>query len=326
MNIKILILFLVVLFSHKSIAGDKKGNGAGFVVCPTQTTLLDFYEGKLESFNWNGNEIDLAIYLINKFQDLNPVRSENYIQLITNFYKETKFEADSELGYIPDAGTIRVEIPRECRLVQGVLQKLIVFGQEKRYLISKNQWDKLDTINKAGVILHEVIYRELQSPNSYYIRHYVNWLFSTALVPVNDKVFYQELKNADFKWVYLDGFPMDVEKLIIGSGPIRSRFSYPNLPFLILNQSVISKAHIVDSYPNGSPKVIHYKGSISYETPKYSLKICANTMLDNCRINLAQNGMINVFNNVDITDKQTGTLLENKSISLDENGKDVQIF
>lgn len=320
MSIKIIILFLIVLFSQQSFGGDKKGNGAGFVVCPSHTTLLDFYEGNLKTFSWDGNEIELAIFLIKKYQDLNPVRSENYIHLINNFYQETKFESDSELGYIPDAGTIRVDIPRECRLVQGVLQKLIVFGQEKRYLINKNQWDKLDTINKAGVILHEVIYRELQSPNSYYIRHFVNWLFSTALEPVEQKTFYQEIKNADFKWVYLNGFPMDVEKLILDQGPVRSRFSYPNLPFLILNQTVTSKAHIVDSYPNGSPKVIQYAGTITFESPKYALQICANSTLNNCRINLAQNGVINVFNNVNITDKQTGILLENKSISIDESG------
>jgi hypothetical protein len=325
MNTKIIILFFILTLCLSAFAGDRKGNGADLVVCPDKVTLLDFYESDLQEFNWKGTEQELVIFLMNKISKLSPGRFNNYNDMVNSFYNESNFVKESELGPIADSGNIKKPLPAECNLVQGVIQKHIIFGNEKRYLINKVQWDKLNTINKAGIIFHELVYRELQSLESSKIRHFNYWLFSTGLDGVDSNEFYVNLKAADFKWTYLYGYPMDVQKLIFDNGPVRSRYSYAGKPFKVFGIEVLSKSHIVDSYVNGQPKAMYFTGIISLETPNYIINACDPDAL-NCKINLTAKGNVSLLNNANIVDKLTGQKFLNKVVKFNELGEVEEIL
>jgi hypothetical protein len=320
MSTKYLFLFLSLIISVTSMAGDRKGNGADLVVCSDKVTLLDFYENDLEEMKWNLTEQDLVIHLISKMDNISPGRFNSYIEQVKNFYNDTKFVTESELGPIADSGNIKKPIPASCKLVQGVIQKLIVFGNEKRFLINKVYWDKLNVVNKAGLIFHELVYKELQSINSSKIRTFNSWVFSTAESSIDPATFYKNFKDADFKWINLYGYPMDAQKLILDDSPIRSRYTFPDKAFIIFDQTVMSKSHMVDSYTNGRPKVIQYKGQVSLETSAYKLTICSSEHGENCKLNLASDGSITLMNNADVVDKTTGESYSNKTIKFGKNG------
>lgn len=326
MNTKIVILIFCFIISAPVFAGDRKGNGADIVVCSDKASLLDFYESDLQEFNWNGTEQELVINLIGKLDHISASRFTSYIEQVNNFYNDSQFVTESELGPIADSGNIKKPIPTSCKLVQGVIQKLIVFGNEKRFLINKIQWEKLTTINKAGIIFHELIYKELQSLDSSKIRSFNAWAFSTSLEQIDQATFYRNFKAADFKWIYLTGYPMDAQKLVIDDSAIRSRYTFPGKVFKIFNQDVTSKSHMVDSYTNGRPKVIQYKGPVILETQNYKLRICTSIQSDNCKINLSNEGTITLMNSVDLTDKISGEIFSNKIVKFGKDGEVEEIL
>src|SRR5450432_3077511 len=58
----------------------------------------------------------------------------------------------SDHGYIP--------VPPGCRIEQLAIQLKDDDGDGKRYLIDEDYWKGLDNDHRAGLILHEITYRE----------------------------------------------------------------------------------------------------------------------------------------------------------------------
>jgi len=54
-----------------------------------------------------------------------------------------------------------VGIPINCKLELVVNQRVPVYPEDKRYRINDNLWKKLSTDQKAGIILHEIILKEV---------------------------------------------------------------------------------------------------------------------------------------------------------------------
>lgn len=322
MSINKYFIFILFLFgSFSSFAGDRKGNGADFISCKDRAYLLDFYEGNLSEISWQGSDVELVKFLLNKILPFSPTRIKSYQEFANNFYDETKFVGESELGNVPDAGDVKVPIPDDCKFVQGVIQKHIIFGTEKRYLINKDEWTRLSVVHRAGVIIHELVYRELQSVDSHQIRQFTNWLFSTGVDPIPGSVFYKNLQSTGFEWVYLYGFPMDVQKLIWNDGPIRSTYTFPGMPFVLSNQIILSKRQIVDSFSNGRPKLIQFDGRVKFENGQYTFDVCAPGNNIGCKMNLNENGKIIFLNHVDLVEKSSGKHVLNKVIKFNDKGE-----
>lgn len=59
---------------------------------------------------------------------------------------------------IPDSGNI--VIPKGCTIEQIANQSAPLYADDPRYIIDQSLWSLLDNQNRAGLILHEIIYRE----------------------------------------------------------------------------------------------------------------------------------------------------------------------
>jgi hypothetical protein len=315
-----LVIFLFFL-SLTASAGDRKGNGADFVACPDRTSLLDFYENDFIDFPWEGTEIELVHLYLEKMSLYSPIRAKIYLEQANNFYKEVKFVEDSTLGKVDDSGGMKKPLPENCKLYQGIIQKLVVFGSEKRYLIDKKEWGKLPVLHRAGAIVHELIYRELQTENSRKIKNFNEWFFSTKLETIAEDDFYRQMQIIGFPWVYLYNYPMDVQTILLNNGPIRATFTFAEMPFYLFNQKIFSKRHYVDSFSNGHPRAILYKGSIKFENENFQFEVCPRESTSSCRISLDENGKVVMLNNVNLTEKKSGKFFPMRSIRFNENGE-----
>lgn len=164
-------MFLIFLFTHPVYGGDKVLNGGNVIVCANSSgsiqsvELLDYYEVRLNGgslrFNsnlpsFNGKLIDL----FEKWQNIAPKRIALYRKWLSEFPEDAGLYTGINIPAIPDTGSIA--IPKGCSLEPVAFQRSDddVFPGTKRYVINKDLWDLMNEEQKAGLVLHELIYRE----------------------------------------------------------------------------------------------------------------------------------------------------------------------
>lgn len=164
-------IFLFVLFmSTMAFAAKEVGNGGDVVVCKSPTgqltyELLDYYEARvmrgieinLDSYLAN-DEKNLALAVLARLGKLNPIRQMYYAELVEEFYYSQQMLRGVKLVDVQDSQ--HVFLPEGCYIHQAIVQRNPKFSEDKRYLIDGDLWQKLDLVTRAGLILHEVIYRE----------------------------------------------------------------------------------------------------------------------------------------------------------------------
>jgi len=192
MNIKLILLLLsiVVLNNISAFEMDRKGNGGDIIFCDDKSnkhhlTLLDFYEARRlnrvlnlgDGNNWK----KLVENVLDRWEKVAKRRSENYKKWLDSFEKEALI-ADNFLGDIPDHGN--VVLPRGCELRQVAIQRpdSILFEEVPRYEIDLEYWKQMSEVEKAGLVLHELVLREAinnaYQSNSIPTRYFVGYLSS----------------------------------------------------------------------------------------------------------------------------------------------------
>jgi len=187
----ILFLCAFLILGAKSQAGFIKENGGNILVCQaengkTSGELLDFFEashflppdnlhftnliGKTKKEALNG-----VLALIAEVRGNGP---NPYPEWIANFESEASFVSGVKLGTISDS--YHFIVPRNCTVEQTVIQIEPLF-HEARYTISKDLWDQLSPAHQAGLQMHELIYRELNSDDSRTVRIINAVLFSDEI-------------------------------------------------------------------------------------------------------------------------------------------------
>ncbi|OFZ47620.1 MAG: hypothetical protein A2381_09615 [Bdellovibrionales bacterium RIFOXYB1_FULL_37_110] len=173
----LLALYLTSFCSFAALDGQGTGNGGDVLVCKNPDSsiqsiiLYDFYEAKFRhdiTLDLDDNSTSLndkVTSIINKIKRLNPTRATLYEKWWNEFQlpENTLFTSDT-LSDIPDTG--EVTYPANCEIVQAAHQKK-PFSGERRYKIRKDLWDQMDNANKAGLVIHELIYREAKEENAY---------------------------------------------------------------------------------------------------------------------------------------------------------------
>lgn len=175
-GIFIFILFPAWFASNQSYAGHSVGGGGTGVVCHdanediSSIEIYDyFYARKL------GRDINLgpsnetyqtqAQVALDRLAKLSPLRAKKYADQIRSFEspQEANFLKDTSIFHVPDLGQPVLDPGPGCELVQIVFQQEPRFSRDKRYLINEFYWKLLNQTQKAGLVLHEVIYREAMS-------------------------------------------------------------------------------------------------------------------------------------------------------------------
>ncbi len=212
-----LALLCLIVSSYDSYAGDKILNGGNVIVCKdtagqtTSVELLDYYELKLknQSLQFNNSLSDYKEVLLERFKDweqIAPKRIEQYTQWLHLFEEEAGIYPNVVIPDILDTGSI--VIPRGCELTPAAFQRRDedIFPGEKRYVINKDLWDLMSPMQKAGLVLHELIYREAiksRHETSLPTRIFNGYLASEK-VPTTE-VYFELVRKMPLKWAEFGG-------------------------------------------------------------------------------------------------------------------------
>jgi hypothetical protein len=210
---KYFIAGLTLTLSIQVFAAKEVGNGGNAILCPPNSgyppaRLYDHYEAEVKQSRvldlgspmlTVDQKLDLVFKRIDR---LNPQRARLYRGWYADFWKDASLIGGIDLIPVPDTGV--GYIPSGCELKQAALQQDPELPGDKRYTISRDIWTAMDADSQAGLILHELIYREathqtVPHTNSMMVR-YLNGYYST--VEINSatlKAYIQLLQLAQFE-------------------------------------------------------------------------------------------------------------------------------
>jgi len=192
------VLVLALLYATPSWASKIIGNGGDVLVCPERTPrvmLLDFVESRVLRKNsivlWNPP----GRSYLQKLEALNANIARRFPVLAAVIAKEVAFfeeknvkERDIELEDINDSYH-KLRLPG-CHVEQIANQSIPLFDDDPWFLINMSLWEQLDEVDKAGLVLHEVLYRmglRHGLEHSIGIRYLVSLLFQENLHKVSDR-------------------------------------------------------------------------------------------------------------------------------------------
>jgi len=151
------------------LAADERGNGGDIVYCPSGQPFLakalDLYEGEthygLESDieSIPGDEWAIAESLIRRIEQHDKDRADLYLSWLNSFASESLTLYAIELVDIPDSH--HIALPVNCQIVQLIIQKEPDFPGEARYTVNGDYWNMLTVGQRAAMIIHELMYREV---------------------------------------------------------------------------------------------------------------------------------------------------------------------
>lgn len=134
-----------------------------------KSRLQDYDFGR-DYYDWP-QRVQVAI---DRLKPVNPGRAYRYTAILTeilNRREVIRFERGTKLSFASDIGMASTcdsdtRCPGIDQLVQIAKQSKPNLNRPYRYLIDKDLWDRMDEVQKAILILHEIIYRDNLSGNS----------------------------------------------------------------------------------------------------------------------------------------------------------------
>lgn len=213
----LLQLSLALISSFSLAGGVTIGNGGTGVICYNggapngiKVQMLEYYElglsGRSLKFNHNlDNYKDIIIENLNRWESVAPKRVALYKQWLNDFENESLFVSNNYFTPVNDTGTIA--IPFGCELATLAFQRPQedLFPGVKRYTINSDYWNVMIPTQKAGLVMHELIYREgivVQHKTSFPTRYFNSYLASAE--PNADEYFYIA-SQLPLKWAEFGG-------------------------------------------------------------------------------------------------------------------------
>lgn len=206
-----LLLLVAPAWSSKII-----GNGGDVVVCPNEprVSLLDFVESRVlrkKSIRLaeplGKTYLDKLAALITKVQGRFPLLAEELRTEIANFEDKSVREYGIELEDINDSYH-KLRLPG-CHVEQIANQSKPLFDDDPWFLIDAHLWDQLSEFDRAGLIVHEVLYRmglRYGLEHSIGIRYLVALLFHEEIDGVSDTQWVQAFTHSRIKLYETGGF------------------------------------------------------------------------------------------------------------------------
>jgi hypothetical protein len=205
------------VFGVPAFAVNVRGNGGDVLLgCENSSfngKVLDYFEAEtllglqIDLDSTNSSPEQIAMNALSRIPSFDGERRSRLQGWVTEFMSDAVFAPGIQLKRIDDSGEIG--IPKGCRLEQAAVQEDPRFPEAKRYLVSKDVWDLMDKENQAGLILHEVIYREaLSYRHTDSIRtRYFNALVSSGKIAAISAENYP-------KTLSYTGFPDDINRCV----------------------------------------------------------------------------------------------------------------
>ncbi len=164
-------LSIIFFFDTTAFSATGGSTGGGNVVsCTDPLThmktyrLLDYYEAEtlmpelLPELSKGKTELEKVDFVLDRLEKHDAKRARKYRAIARDFFKNAQFILNKVLPDINDHGYV----PKEphCVIEQLAVQNISPFAQVKKYVIREEFWKKLSVEDRAGLILHEVIYEE----------------------------------------------------------------------------------------------------------------------------------------------------------------------
>jgi hypothetical protein len=178
---------------------NRIGNGGNVVVCKDTIQVLDFYEASLSSkFPSDSEKKDYKTIAEDVFKRLKPISkklSEQYLNRLNSITQEIDFKEGVALTDVKDSLYTFKPEDKNCEVQQSAIRKEESLPNEKRFVIDKKLWDRLDSRNKSALIVHEIIYEHLNKlgeTTSVKARKTVVYLYNDQ---INSKEFWNLVKS-----------------------------------------------------------------------------------------------------------------------------------
>lgn len=175
-------LFLFVLFlAAKTFAQNRVGNGGDVVTCRDKLPqVLDLYESSAEIITATETDYQKIVSeRLNLLAEAHKKLADQYRMKFSSLLNDSEFKANAKLTDIKDSE--HLVLPKGCRLKQAAIRKNAISKNEKLFLFDDDNWQEMDSLNKAALIMHEIIYDhfyKLGEPNSVKVRKLNALLFS----------------------------------------------------------------------------------------------------------------------------------------------------
>ena len=259
----LLITFMGMTYAASSYAGGTEvGNGGHGVVCRDSSgkvlsvEVLDLYEARiLHSWTLSLGDPSLSYpdkikIALSRLQKFSPQRAASDQSELDTFESEARFLPGVNLELLPDAANVAV--PAGCNLEQIVNQRAPLVPGDPRYVINGDLWNAMSSDQKAALVLHEIIYREMIGYGHKYsisARWLVGWMTSTATQSFTMKDFLTTLQDLAVKTTDIDQYTIPLVDCGIGSSEGNLNPSHDcSTP-----QDISFKADL-DFYPSGNLK------------------------------------------------------------------------
>jgi hypothetical protein len=258
MKCYVLIAVMAILPSLALAMGTETGNGGDGLVCYNpngsikSVRLLDFYESiklkRIKKLDLGPDHLDYkqkVHYVLDRVEKINPTRANLYRKWFSTFFSEEEFRWGDKLVNIADTGVL--DYPENCEVEQIAAQQEPEFEGDKRYTIRKKTWKKMDPRHRAGLILHELVYREAKAEkvcydagestrcenfhqNSKRVRYFNSFLASAGMNSISQKEYHKLLFKVRLKTADANGFPFNLfyleEKYQVGPSLIPYKIEY----------------------------------------------------------------------------------------------------
>lgn len=218
-----LILLGLLSLSSPAKASGRVGNGGIVIICsqsstrPKQVQLLDYYEAETRRIQIDLGPPELSVeskieLALSRLDRLSPLRANLYRRWAKTFTDEANFFPDTNLMNTDDA--LNTILPNGCDAKQIVVQKAPQVKEDRLYAVSDDLWRLLDNDEKAGVILHEVIYREaiqfFSHTDSFQSRYFNSYLSSYLMKEFDAQSFARFLLDRGFYRTDIQGIVVNM--------------------------------------------------------------------------------------------------------------------
>ena len=167
-SFKILISSALLCYSASAFAvGDEVQNGGDVIACPSYEVpfykSLDLYEGEVV-YNLvpvatsSNDHIQILNQVIDRIAKFDSVRAGLYRSYLKALHKEARMVPSSVFSDIRDEGFNT--IPEGCELKQAAAQFRSYTPDGVKYIFNQALWNEMNARTRAGLVMHEFVYRE----------------------------------------------------------------------------------------------------------------------------------------------------------------------